>query len=124
MDESLVRDAVDAFKEAVVAGDLELAGTYFADRLRARDFTLSAEVDSSDVVAVEPRGSEMVVRVRFQGKPATVVAEWTGSHGTRETVPLKGEATVLDSYWTEQAGSPRVVGFGTSVPGGRWSPDE
>jgi hypothetical protein len=113
MDQELIRASVKAFSQAVVAGDSDLMAGYLADELRAKNFTVSGWVQDFDVVGIEARGDEVVVRAHCTGNTAKLLeTSWTEEPGESRTVEISGPTTMLETYWTEEHGQPRVVAFG------------
>jgi hypothetical protein len=118
MDQELIHASVKAFSQAVVEGDSGRMAGYLADELRARNFAVNGWMDAFDVVGIEDRGSEVVVRAQCTGNAEKLLeTSWTEEPGESRTVAISGPRTMLETYWTEEHGQPRVVAFGTaSIP--------
>jgi hypothetical protein len=118
MDQELIRASVKAFSQAVVEGDSSRMAGYLADELRARNFAVNGWVDAFDVVGIEDRGGELVVKAHCTGNTEKLLeASWTEEPGESRTVAISGPTTMLETYWTEEHGQPRVVAFGAvSIP--------
>src|SRR3954454_7319286 len=92
MNESLVRECIQAHADASASADFDHVVADFSEDLRPQvpDIAklLPQPVESAEVVSVESGDEEAVAQIRYSGA---------------------GKDVTIRSYWQEQDGTPRIV---------------